>query len=62
MPKLASTRPAYKMLTCIYLCRTLLFFAPYTNFYLKNCFESMPVSAATLIGIFLFKVNLSFSS
>ncbi len=33
MPKLASTRPAYKMLTCIYLCRTLLFFAPYTNFY-----------------------------
>jgi hypothetical protein len=31
-------------------------------FYLKNCFESMPVSAATLIGIFLFKVNLSFSS
>lgn len=32
MPKLASTRPAYKMLTCIYLCRTLLFFAPYTNF------------------------------
>lgn len=36
MPKLASTRPAYKMLTCIYLCRTLLFFAPYTNFYYKN--------------------------
>lgn len=36
MPKLASTRPAYKMLTCIYLCRTLLFFAPYTNFYVKN--------------------------
>lgn len=35
MPKLASTRPAYKMLTCIYLCRTLLFFAPYTNFFLK---------------------------
>lgn len=36
MPKLASTRPAYKMLTCIYLCRTLLFFAPYTNFYILN--------------------------
>lgn len=36
MPKLASTRPAYKMLTCIYLCRTLLFFAPYTNFYAKK--------------------------
>ena len=36
MPKLASTRPAYKMLTCIYLCRTLLFFAPYTNFFLKS--------------------------
>lgn len=36
MPKLASTRPAYKMLTCIYLCRTLLFFAPYTNFFTKK--------------------------
>ena len=32
MPKPASTRPAYKMLTCIYLCRTLLFFAPYADF------------------------------
>lgn len=47
MPKPASTRPAYKMLTCIYLCRTLLFFAPYADFLkkvkalgfvrLKNC-------------------------
>ena len=36
MPKLASTRPAYKMLTCIYLCRTLLFFAPYADFYYIN--------------------------
>lgn len=36
MPKPASTRPAYKMLTCIYLCRTLLFFAPYADFSLKN--------------------------
>lgn len=36
MPKPASTRPAYKMLTCIYLCRTLLFFAPYADFFLKN--------------------------
>lgn len=36
MPKPASTRPAYKMLTCIYLCRTLLFFAPYADFYCKN--------------------------
>ena len=36
MPKPASTRPAYKMLTCIYLCRTLLFFAPYADFLLKN--------------------------
>jgi len=36
MPKPASTRSAYKMLTCIYLCRTLLFFAPYADFYLKK--------------------------
>lgn len=35
MPKPASTRPAYKMLTCIYLCRTLLFFAPYADFFIK---------------------------
>lgn len=35
MPKPASTRPAYKMLTCIYLCRTLLFFAPYADFLKK---------------------------
>ncbi|RHL52167.1 hypothetical protein DW013_21070 [Phocaeicola vulgatus] len=33
MPKPASTRSAYKMLTCIYLCRTLLFFAPYADFF-----------------------------
>jgi len=32
MPKSVSTRSAYKMLTCIYLCRTLLFFAPYADF------------------------------
>jgi len=36
MPKPASTRPAYKMLTCIYLCRTLLFFAPYADFLSKT--------------------------
>lgn len=36
MPKPASTRSAYKMLTCIYLCRTLLFFAPYADFLNKN--------------------------
>ena len=36
MPKSVSTRSAYKMLTCIYLCRTLLFFAPYADFFLKN--------------------------
>lgn len=36
MPKPASTRPAYKMLTCIYLCRTLLFFAPYADFSFKK--------------------------
>ena len=36
MPKPASTRSAYKMLTCIYLCRTLLFFAPYADFLKKK--------------------------
>lgn len=36
MPKSVSTRSAYKMLTCIYLCRTLLFFAPYADFYQIN--------------------------
>lgn len=36
MPKSVSTRSAYKMLTCIYLCRTLLFFAPYADFLNKN--------------------------
>lgn len=39
MPKSVSTRSAYKMLTCIYLCRTLLFFAPYADFLdKKSCF------------------------
>ena len=36
MPKSVSTRSAYKMLTCIYLCRTLLFFAPYADFFMKK--------------------------
>ncbi|RGR01129.1 hypothetical protein DWY71_06745 [Bacteroides sp. AF26-7BH] len=36
MPKSVSTRSAYKMLTCIYLCRTLLFFAPYADFLIKK--------------------------
>jgi len=36
MPESVSTRSAYKMLTCIYLCRTLLFFAPYADFYKKK--------------------------
>lgn len=39
MPKPASTRPAYKMLTCIYLCRTLLFFAPYADFSFKKAWR-----------------------
>lgn len=34
MPESVSTRPAYKILTCIYLCRTLLFFAPYADFFI----------------------------
>ena len=38
MPKSVSTRSAYKMLTCIYLCRTLLFFAPYADFLKKTNF------------------------
>lgn len=36
MPESVSTRSAYKMLTCIYLCRTLLFFAPYADFFRKK--------------------------
>ncbi|RJX00720.1 hypothetical protein DWW74_20030 [Bacteroides sp. AF17-1] len=49
MPKPASTRPAYKMLTCIYLCRTLHFFAPYADFFNKNgkfltCIKNLPFS------------------
>ena len=36
MPESVSTRSAYKMLTCIYLCRTLLFFAPYADFLIKK--------------------------
>lgn len=40
MPKPASTRSAYKMLTCIYLCRTLLFFAPYADFFGKIQWEA----------------------
>lgn len=36
MPESVSTCSAYKMLTCIYLCRTLLFFAPYADFSDKN--------------------------
>jgi len=36
MPESVSTRSAYKMLTCIYLCRTLLFFAPYADFLKKK--------------------------
>lgn len=36
MPESVSTCSAYKMLTCIYLCRTLLFFAPYADFSQKN--------------------------
>lgn len=42
MPKPASTRSAYKMLTCIYLCRTLLFFAPYADFFLKKVAIASP--------------------
>lgn len=42
MPKPASTRPAYKMLTCIYLCRTLLFFAPYADFSKKKEWKGIP--------------------
>lgn len=40
MPKSVSTRSAYKMLTCIYLCRTLLFFAPYADFLDKRIQET----------------------
>ena len=47
MPKPASTRPAYKMLTCIYLCRTLLFFAPYADFLLKVLLTNEKFAIAT---------------
>ena len=43
MPKPASTRSAYKMLTCIYLCRTLLFFAPYADFLNKKFYQGYVV-------------------
>ena len=41
MPESVSTRSAYKMLTCIYLCRTLLFFAPYADFLQKKHSKSL---------------------
>ena len=41
MPESVSTRSAYKMLTCIYLCRTLLFFAPYADFFMKKLSVSL---------------------
>lgn len=41
MPKSVSTRSAYKMLTCIYLCRTLLFFAPYADFFMIQLLKMM---------------------
>lgn len=44
MPKSVSTRSAYKMLTCIYLCRTLLFFAPYADFFAINS-DNLPENA-----------------
>lgn len=36
MPKLVSIRPTYKILTSNYLSRTLLFFASYADFLVKN--------------------------
>ena len=49
MPKPASTRSAYKMLTCIYLCRTLLFFAPYADFLFKEQ-DSLVATPAVITG------------
>lgn len=51
MPKSVSTRSAYKMLTCIYLCRTLLFFAPYADFLgKKSILGTMAVAAVCMLG------------
>lgn len=36
MPKFVSIRPAYKILTSNYSSRTLLFFASYADFFLRN--------------------------
>ena len=50
MPKSVSTRSAYKMLTCIYLCRTLLFFAPYADFFNKINSQLTPELIKTQLG------------
>lgn len=39
MPKFVSIRPAYKILTSNYSSRTLLFFASYADFSLKNYYH-----------------------
>ena len=54
MPESVSTRSAYKMLTCIYLCRTLLFFAPYADFLKKNVMLSKALYFLTqFVGAFV---------
>ena len=54
MPKSVSTRSAYKMLTCIYLCRTLLFFAPYADFFAKKMKTKIQVLAMMFIAAMAF--------
>ena len=55
MPKPASTRSAYKMLTCIYLCRTLLFFAPYADFSIKRYLREV-LGRVIVVTAFVFPI------
>ncbi|RGY20531.1 hypothetical protein DXA49_22285 [Bacteroides caccae] len=59
MPESVSTRSAYKMLTCIYLCRTLLFFAPYADFCGKKNFRmaTLPFSLKHKFNVILVYIN-----
>lgn len=59
MPESVSTRSAYKMLTCIYLCRTLLFFAPYADFCDKNSLILFEAERDSLLFRQMEKVGLA---
>lgn len=42
------------MLTCIYLCRTLLFFAPYADFFRKKSLTILLLLLVLLGGLFAY--------